>query len=329
MMEPSDVLVVVESEAGEPSSLSYEVLGLARRLGDALGGKVAALVLGSGLGEVGTDLLASGADRVYLVDDPALGAYQADAWLPDVVEVARSIAPAAILIGHSTIGADLAPRLAFRLDSAVATACIEVSVEAGRQLFTRPCYGGKAREVSSFVTTPVVATIQPKTQEAVAPDPIRTGEVVAVTSVLTPAAVRTRVTERVHNDQDAVVLESAEAVVAGGGGMKGSDGFRMAHALADVLGGAVGASRVACDLGWCPASYQIGLSGRTVAPDLYLAIGISGAGQHLAGCANSKAIVAINSDPDAPIFKASRFGIVGDCHQIMPALVAAIKKIKD
>ena len=320
MIDASGVLVVVENERDEPTSLS--------RLGDEMGVKVAALALGNGLSEIGAELLTHGADRVYLVDDPALDPYQADAWLPDVVEIARSIAPAAILIGHSTTGADLAPRLAFRLDTAVATACIEVRVDAGRLLLTRTCFGGKAHEVSSFVTAPIVATIQPKTQEAMSPDPDWAGEVVAVPSVLTSDAVRTRITERVRDEMDAVALESAEVVVAGGGGMKGPDGFRIAHALAGVLGGVVGASRVACTLGWCPASYQIGLSGRTVAPDLYLAIGISGAGQHLAGCANSKAIVAINSDSNAPIFKAAHFGIVGDCHQILPALIEAIKKIK-
>lgn len=327
-MAASGVLVVVECEGGAPVSLSLEVLGLARRLGDALGGQVAALALGHGLGAVGAALLARGADRVYLADDPAFAPYQADAWMPDAVETARAVAPAVILIGHSTAGADLAPRLAFRLDTAVATACTEVALEADRLRFTRPCYGGKAREVASFNAAPVVATIQPKSQEALAPDPTRRGEIVPVASVLTPEAVRTRITGRVRDQADAVPLESAEVIVAGGGGLKGPDGFRGLHALADALGGAVGASRVACDLGWCPASYQIGLSGRTVAPELYLAVGISGAGQHLAGCANSKAIVAINSDPEAPIFTAARFGVVGDCHQIMPALLEAVKKVK-
>ena len=327
-MAASGILVVVECDGGQVSSLSTGLLGLARRLCAAAGGTVTALVLGSGLGEVGAELIARGADRVGLVEDSSLDPYQADAWLPDLVKIARSLAPAAILIGHSTVGADLAPRLAFRLDSAVATACIKVTMETGKLLFTRPCYGGKAHEVASFVAAPVVATIQPKTQEPLAPDPARGGEVIAVTSVLNPDAVRTRIIERVRDQADAVPLESARVVVAGGGGMKGPDGFRAAHALADSLGGAVGASRVACDLGWCPASYQIGLSGRTVAPQLYLAIGISGAGQHLAGCANAKTIVAINSDPDAPIFKAARFGIVGDCHQIIPAPTDAIKSVK-
>ena len=325
MTDAPAILVLVETADGEPIALGDELLGLARRLGDVSGGDVVALVLGSGLGDLGADLVARGADRVCLVDDAALGAYQADAWLPDLVATTRSVEPVLVLIGHTSLGADLAPRLAFRLDAPVTTACVDVVAEGGKLLFTRPCYGGNAREVASFTTAPVIATIKPKTQQAREPDPTTDGEIVRLASVLEPETVRTRITNQVHDAAEAVPLEAADVIVAGGGGMKGPAGFEVAHTLAALLGGAVGASRVACDLGWCPPSYQIGLSGRTVAPDLYIAIGISGAGHHLAGCGNAKTIVAINSDPDAPIFKAARFGIVGDCQRVMPALIEAIQ----
>ena len=160
------------------------------------------------------------------------------------------------------------------------------------------------------------------------PDPARSGEIIDQDSVLEASAIRTRIVERIRDGNTSAALETASIIVAGGGGMKGPDGFCEARQLASALGGAVGATRLACDLGWCAPELQIGTSGRTVAPELYFAIGISGAVHHFAGCANSKAIVAINSDADAPIYALSRFGIVGDCHDLMPALTAAVEATK-
>lgn len=327
-MSTSGILVIIETKAGVATPHGYEILGLARRLGDEQGHEVTAIVLGTGLGGAGKDLPSRGADRVVRIDHPALGDYQADAWLPDIAEAARKMAPVLILACHSTVGLDLAPRLAFRLESAAATACIEVVAKDGKLLFTRNCFGGKAREVSSFRTATAVATILPKSQESLPPDPERFGEIVDRDSVLEASAIRTRIVERVRNGNTSAALETANVIVAGGGGMKGPDGFRKARELASALDGAVGASRLACDLGWCAPELQIGTSGRTVAPELYFAIGISGAVHHMAGCANSKAIVAINSDADAPIYSLSRFGIVGDCHDLMPALTAAVEAAK-
>lgn len=175
------------------------------------------------------------------------------------------------------------------------------------------------------MTEPVVFTVKSKCFEPWPAQDHRSGGVVRVDSVLDPASIRTQVREVRRDVSDGAVLESARVVVAGGGGMKGPPGFELVEQLARALGGAVGASRVACDLGWCPPSRQIGLSGKTVAPELYIAIGISGAGQHMAGCVNAKNIVAINTDPDAPIFRFARYGVVGDCHQLMPALIAIIE----
>lgn len=328
MKNPSNLFVVGEVVDGHPVGLCHEMLGLARALVDASGGAVHAGILGSGLDGVGEDLIAHGADTVRVVDAPIFAEYQADAWLPDLVAMIVQARPDAVMVGHTPLGADLAPRLAFRLGTTVATGCNHVSVEGGKLLLTRPCYGGKAEEVVSMLTSPALFTVKPKCFQPRPKQGNRGGEVVRMDSVLDPASVRTKVREVRREVSDGARLESARTVVAGGGGMKGAQGFELAGRLADALGGAVGASRVACDLGWCPPSRQVGLSGKTVAPELYIAIGISGAGQHMAGCANAKTIVAINTDPNAPIFRFARYGVVGDCHQVMPALIDKIEALR-
>ncbi len=321
-MTASGILVVAEADEGEASALSFELLGLARTLAPALGGEVTAVVLGAEVGGAAAALAAGGADTVIQVEADALAPYQAEAWLPDLAAVASELTPAAIVIAHTAQGADLAPRLAFRLGAGIATGCIAAEVAEGRLRLTRPCYGGNAHEVLSFNAPPAVVTVKPKCFEA---PPPHQGQVVVRASVLDPASVRTQVRDIRREAADGVRLESADVVVAGGGGMQGPKAFDLARELAGLWGGAVGASRVACDLGWCPPGYQVGLSGRTVAPELYLALGISGAGQHMAGCANAKTIVAINTDAEAPIFKHARFGLVADCHELLPALIAAVK----
>ena len=224
-------------------------------------------------------------------------------------------------MGHTPQGADLAPRLAFRLGTTVATACNRVSFEDGKLRVTRPCYGGKAEEVVRFRTDPAVFTLKSKCFEPLPAQECREGEIVCADSVLDPRSIRTQLREVRRDASEGARLETANVVVAGGGGMKGPQGFELIGRLAEMLGGAVGASRVACDLGWCPPARQVGLSGKTVAPELYIAVGISGAGQHMAGCANAKNIVAINTDPNAPIFRFARYGVVGDCHRLVPALI--------
>ena len=328
MAQNSGIVVVIETADGQPIDLAFEMLGLARRLAGGVGGAVTAVVLGTGLNGVGEVLVAHGADRVVIADDAAFADYQADAWLPDLARIVTEAAPAAVLIGHTVAGADLAPRLAFRLDTAVATGCEAIEIADGRPRMTRVCFGGNAREVVSFTTVPAVATISAKTQEALESDPGRTGETEFVASILHAGSVRTRIAARERESAHGVRLDNAGVVIAGGRGVGGPEGFERLDELARLLGGAVGASRVACDLGWCPSSRQIGLTGRTVAPELYLAVGISGAGQHMAGCGAARTIVSINSDPDASIFRSSRFGVVGDCLEVIPALVEEIRKLK-
>ncbi|MFT5518049.1 MAG: electron transfer flavoprotein alpha subunit [Oceanospirillaceae bacterium] len=322
------VLVVVEMLDSQPIDLGLEMLGLARRLADSSGGTVTAVAFGTGLETTGEMLTAYGADQVLINDNAIFANFHAEAWLPDLSKIVVEVAPAIVLIGHSLSGTDLAPRLAYRLDVDVATGCESIDIVNGRPHMTRSCFGGLAREVVTFNKTPAVATIRSKTQEPLTPMMERVGEVKHVSSILDVNSIRTRVVNREREKADGVKLESAKIVIGGGLGLGGPEGFNTLHEIAELVGGAVGASRAACDLDWCPRSYQIGLTGRTVAPELYLAVGISGASHHMAGCGNSKTIVSINSDPDAAIFKSSRFGIVGNSQEIMPALVEEIRKLK-
>ena len=321
-----DILVIAETDEGAPTSLTLGMLGLASRLKDS--GSVNAIVLGNGIDGIGDTLIAFGADHVFAGDNETFAPYMADAWLPDITKVVQETDPELILCAHTTIGWDLAPRLAFRLDTGIATGCEAVERNEDKILMTRACYGGKAREQISFTTSSAVATIKSKSQEALKEDTARTGEVTALQSVLVPDQIRAWVISQSREAEEGVRLETAKVVVAGGGGLGGPEGFTVAKELADLLGGAVGASRVACELDWCPHSWQVGLSGKTVAPDLYIAIGISGAGQHMAGCANSGTIVAINQDSDAPIFQSAKFGVALGYEEVVPALIEEIKKLQ-
>ena len=328
MAPQPDILVVVEAAAGELASHNHEVLGLARRLAEAWGGTVSAVLFGEDTKRLAPDLIALGADKVHVADDEAFTVCQAESWAPDIIAITRATSPAAILMGHTAIGADLAPRLAFRLQTAVATGCVEAEIIDGRLFLTRSCYGCNGREVTSFKTTPAIATIKAKSQQPATLDAARHGDIVDVASVFDAGDVRVKVVGHEAGSTASTDLALAKVIVAGGRGLQGPEGFVLAHELAEVLGGAVGASRAPCDFGWCPPSYQIGLSGVIVSPDLYLALGISGAPQHVAGCASARTIVSVNTDRVATMFAHSRFGVVGDCQEVLPALISEVKKIK-
>ena len=327
MTHASGVLVIAELLDGKPTGLTAELLGAARRLVNTLGGSVSAAVLGDGNNDAATACIIWGADRVYLATHALLATYQGDTWLPAVENIARETSPAVILLGHTPNGADLAPRLAFRLRTVVAMDCVEVTIDGDKLLLTRPCYGGNARAVVSCHTRPVVATLRAKSQDPLAPDAGRTGEIILVPFELSSSMVRTRIVGQERMSAEGVRLEDADIVVAGGRGLNGPEGFRVLEELAQVLGAAVGASRAACDLGWYPHSRQIGLTGKVVTPNLYIAVGISGASQHMAGCAGAKTLVAINPDANAAIFQFAQFGITGDYAHIVPALVEVFSTV--
>ena len=317
------VLVMAETRSGTVTPLTLELLGLAREIAGPREGTVAAALVGADPRNADT-LIAYGADRVYVCGAPAAEEYESDVWMPMLEGIARRASPLVLLCSHTPAGADLAPRLAFRLHSAVAMGCVEVKLDSGKLLFTRPCYGGNVRETVSFMTTPAIATVKAGVGIPAA-DAARKGEIEQVAAE--PPKRRARVVAR-EVETAGKRLEDAKIVVAGGRGLEGAEGFRVLETLADVLGGSVGSSRVPCDLGWCPPSWQIGLTGKTVTPDLYIAVGISGAGHHMAGCGNAKTIVAINTDPEAAIFREARFGLVGDYRKIVPALAAAVAQMK-
>ena len=316
----SVVLVILELVGGKPAAVGLELLALARTL--AGGGRVAALAPGADE-RVAQALIAQGADTVYVSNDAAAAACYSDAWTGCAERLARELNPAVILTAHNSTGADLAPLLAFRLDYGCATGCVAVDDNNGALHFTRPCYGGNAREIVSFKSRPAVATVRPGIYRALPPDVARSGETVAV--ALPPS--RVRVIERKRDSGGAQRLEDAKVIIAGGRGLNGPEGFKVLEPLAAILGGVVGASRVPCDLGWCPHAMQIGLTGKTVTPELYIAVGISGASHHLAGCGNAKTIVAINIDADAAIFRDAKFGVIGDYAKVVPALTAAIRAL--
>lgn len=323
-MQPEAILVLIQTNEEGPTSLALELLSLARQLVRDRGGDVCAIVMNPTEPSSTAVLFAHGADRVFVARHASpTQAYLSDTWLGVLQEVLRSVSPRCILIPHNDLGAEVGPRLAFRLRAAIATGCERVENDGDHILVTRPCFGNKAREVLTLRKGPAIVTVRPHTSEPLHIDSGRGGEVVEIAVPSAPHA--TKVLERKgESGGETIRLEVAKTVVAGGRGVGGAEGFELLKQMASKLGGAVGASRVACDLDWCPRSWQIGLSGKTVAPDLYIAVGISGAGQHMAGCSKAKTIVAINSDPEAAIFNDATLGVIGDHKEIIPSLLKEI-----
>ena len=320
----ASVLVIGETDAAGLSAPTLELLGAASRLAGGLGGGVSLALIGEGLGDAAAAAGPAGADAVYAADDASLAQYQTDSHLPVAQAIIEQDGPAVVLIGQTSMGRDLAPRLATRLGSAAAMDAMGLDLEGDRVKVTRSCYGGNARQVVTVKTDPQVITVRAKSQEPLAPDASRSASVTEVAA--TPAEVKAAVTGKEAAETEGVRLEDAEIIVSGGRGLGGPEAFADLERLAGVLGAAVGSSRAACDLGWYPPSQQVGLTGTVVSPTLYVAIAISGASQHMAGCGGSKNIVAINKDPDAAIFAFSRFGIVDDYKKVLPALEAAFQE---
>ncbi|HZU05481.1 MAG TPA: electron transfer flavoprotein subunit alpha/FixB family protein [Chloroflexota bacterium] len=329
MASPHGILVLAEPGEERLASISLELVGAGRRLADAAGEPLFAVL--AGLDAQAQELLAAGVDRVYLLPAPAPTGYLLETMLPAVEQVVRAASPRAMLLGHTACGKDLAPRLAVRLGVGLVTdACaLAYDAAAGEVVASKPIFGGLAIAEQVPLGAPQLVTVRPKSQEPAEPQPGRGGEIVRFEPDLAGVAPRSRVVERVRERATAKRLEDAEVVVAGGRGVGGPEGFRYLEELAEVLGGVVGASRVAVDSGWVPSELQIGLTGKITSPKLYVAVGISGAMQHMAGCANARTIVAINTDPTAPIFEKAHLGIVGDFRQILPALTAACRALRE
>lgn len=326
------ILVLGELDQNGLAGVTGELLSLARSLAEETGDQVSVSLQGASVGSEADDAVAMGADNVYKVESAILGEPQIDAHLSALEQVARHTDPSIILVGRTPLGRDVGPRLAFRLGAAVAQDCVDVSVnsDTGRVLATRPVYGGNALANVSFSGDGVqVVIVRPKTFEAGEPDPSRSGTIEDFSADLDDSSIKARLIETVSQESEGVRLEDAGIVVSGGRGLGGPEPFEQLQALSDLLGGALGASRAACDAGWIDHSHQVGLTGKTITPDLYITIGISGASQHMAGCSASKNIVAINRDEDANIFKSATYGVVGDWNKVLPSFIETLRELRD
>ncbi len=316
------VFVITEQRDGEFRKVSYEAVSEGRRLADGLSTDVTAAVLGSGIEGIAGELGKYGADKVLVADDAALADYTTDAYTNVLANLIKALDPALIILGATMQGKDLAGRLAARLDAGVAMDCVAINLENGQLTYTRPMFGGKVLAAVEIEGSPQIVAIRPNVMSIAEASRAGTIEKPAVDV----GTVKAAVLEKSMETGDKIELTEADIVVSGGRGTGGN--FSAVEQLAAALGGAVGASRSAVDEGWRPHSDQVGQTGKVVSPTLYVACGISGAIQHLAGMSTSKYIVAINKDPEAPIFSKADFGIVGDLFQMVPAIAEEVKKIK-
>ena len=317
------VLVFAEVAEGELSSIAKEMLGLGRRLADALGEPLQAAVLSHGAGDAAQEAIYHGADAAYVADDPALEPYQTSSYTTALATVVQHVDPNLLILGMSDNGRDLGPRLAFRLRTGLASDCVELTINPDTKLMeaTRPVSGGNAMATVVIEhARPQMATVRGKTVEPAERDESRQGNIEQVAVEIPNTAPSVTVVERVKAESEGVRLEDADIVISGGRGFKGPDDFyAILEPCAKLLGGAIGASRAAVDEGWVPTQMQVGLTGKIVSPKLYIACAISGAAQHMAGCGYSKTIVAVNRDPDAPIYQRANIGVVGDYTKVIPA----------
>jgi electron transfer flavoprotein alpha subunit len=327
MSDNKGVLVLVETNNGGLASVTAELLGCGRQLADELGEELCAVIVGDGIADRAQPAITLGADKAYTIDNPLLKDYLNETYTQALAQTARQIMPRIILLGQTAAGRDLAPSLAFRLETAAVTDCIQLAIDPdSKQLLqTRPVYGGNALATFTGNGCPQVASLRAKAYPPAQADASRSGEVIAIdVEIDTP---KVKLLEKVSQAMEGVKLEDADIVVAGGRGIGSQEGFKQLEELAGLLKGAVGATRPPCDNGWVPASAQIGLTGKIVAPDLYLAVAVSGSSQHTSGCAGARNIVAINKDAEANIFKVARFGIIGDWQKALPAFTDRLKQI--
>ncbi|MCM3122646.1 electron transfer flavoprotein subunit alpha/FixB family protein [Mesobacillus sp. AQ2] len=318
------VLVLGEARDGQLRNVSFEAIAAGKTVAE--GGEVVGVLLGESVSSLGNDLYQYGADKVVAVEDAKLAQYTPDGFSQALMAVIEQENPEGIIFGHTSLGKDLAPKIASKLGSGLISDAVAVEEAGGNLVFTRPIYSGKAFEKKIVTDGLLFATIRPNNIAPLEKDAGKSGEVSTVSAEIKD--LRTIIKDVVRKATEGVDLSEAKVVVAGGRGVKSEDGFEPLKELADVLGGAVGASRGACDADYCDYSLQIGQTGKVVTPDLYIAAGISGAIQHLAGMSNSKVIVAINKDPEANIFKVADYGIVGDLFEVVPMLTEEFKKLK-
>jgi len=319
------VWIVAEQRDGAFRKISFELASTARKLADQLGEEVCAVLCGSGIEGIAGQLGKYGVDKVYAADDPALEPYTTDAHAVAVAKVVKENDPAILLLGASTQGKDLSGRLVGKLATGLATDCTDVKIADGKLLAVRPMYAGKCFGEITISSFPQMATLRPNVFPAV--ENAKAGTVVKFDPALAAGQLKTKILEVQKDMGGKVDLTEANIIVSGGRGMKGPENYVILEELAAVLGATVGASRAAVDAGWRSQRDQVGQTGKVVSPNLYIACGISGAIQHLAGMSSSKFIVAINKDAEAPIFAKADYGIVDDLFKVVPELTKECKKL--
>jgi len=320
------ILVFIEQRDGKVRSVAREALGEAKRLAATLGGPVVGVYCGANADGLAT-LGEAGAEKVLAATHEAFGRYDGAGYAAAIAAAVKAASPNLVLLGASSIGKDLAPRIAAKLGVGLAADCTALDATGGKLVARRPVMAGKAFERVAFPLAPAMVTLRPKVFAPAAPEAGKAAAVESLTfewDASKPRAVVTGTTGATGGKPD---LTESEIIVSGGRGLKGPENFPLVEQLADALGATVGASRAVVDAGWRPHGDQVGQTGKTVSPKLYVAIGISGAVQHLAGMSSSRCIVAINKDRDAPIFKVADYGVVGDLFEVVPALTEAIKKM--
>jgi len=316
------ILTFAEHRDGKLRRASLEAVAEASRLAGPLGASVATVVIGSGVSGLAAELGQYGAAKIHVFDDPALGAYATEVWARALAQVVAATKPSAVLIPFTALGKDLAPRLAAKLGAGLVSDCVFLAVKDGRLEARRPMYAGKAFATVRWEGEPQLATLRPNVFMLGAADGSRSAEVVKES--VDPSA-RAKVTAVKATAEGKIELSEAQVIVSGGRGLKGPEHFHLVQELGDAFGAAVGASRAIVDAGWVDHQMQVGQTGKTVSPSLYIACGISGAIQHLAGMSSSRIIVAINKDGDAPIFKVANYGVLGDAFEVLPKLTQAAK----
>ena len=318
------VLVLGETREGSLRNVSFEAIAAAKQI--SAGGEVVAVLLGDSVQSLGEEMIQYGADRVVTVEHENLKQYTSDGYSQAFMAVHEQEQPEVIVFGHTALGKDLSPKIASKLSSGLISDVTEIEGEDDNVAFIRPIYSGKAFEKVKSKEENIFITIRPNNIASLVKDESRTGEVTSVT--VDVKDLRTVIAEVIRKATEGVDMSEAKVVVAGGRGVRSAEGFEPLQELANLLGGAIGASRGACDADYCDYSLQIGQTGKVITPDLYIGVGISGAIQHMAGMSNSKIIVAINKDPEAEIFKVADYGIVGDLFEVIPLMIEEVKNLK-
>jgi len=329
-MATHGVLVCSEVAEKKVATINKELLNVGRRLSDDLSEPLNILLIGKDIEEIAKEFITLGADKVYTIDNPSFDESHPDFYVAIIAQVCQQVAPAIVLLGQTDMGRDVAPRLAARLGTTVTMDCVELAIDSDTKqlLQTKPVYGGNAMAIwTSELSEPQIVTLRSRSVMPAEPDASRKGEIINLSITVDNAMIRGKLLETIKEETEGVKLEDAKVVVAGGGGIGGIEGFKLLNELAKLLKGVLGVSRVPCDEGWLPISLEIGQTGHIVSPSLYVAIGISGAPQHMSGCSSSKYIVAINKDPEAHIFEVSDFGLVGDYRQALPPFIEKCKEL--